>query len=187
MRRALPLGSALVAFVRYDRTVIGDTTATAAPPGRRIRVVPSYMAFVAHSEHADVAMVPLGAAASLEALVARWHTETSGIVRASSATDAEVSYRLAGTALRRRLWDPIAGQLKDAINVFVVPDGANVVTLAALPTGRTIYDMTTARDSLPRPRRDLVTGAAQSSAGRGLLALEAQPSTTHALARPDLS
>ena len=87
------------------------------------------MAFVAHSEHADVAMVPLGAAASLEALVARWHTETSGIVRASSATDAELSYRVAGTALRRRLWIPIAGQVKDAINVFVVPDGAlNVVT-----------------------------------------------------------
>ena len=54
VRRALPLGSALVAFVRYHRTVIGDTTTTAAPHGRRIRVVPSYMAFVAHSEHADV-------------------------------------------------------------------------------------------------------------------------------------
>ncbi len=173
VRRALPLGSALVAFVRYNRTVIGDTTTTAAPHGRRIRVVPSYMAFVAHSEHADVAMVPLGAAASLETLVARWHTETSGIVRASSATDAELSYRVAGTALRRRLWDPIAGQLKDAINVFVVPDGAlNVVTLAALPTGRTTYLI----DNGPvihylSAERDLVTSAAQSSAGRGLLAL----------------
>ena len=135
--------------------------------------MPSYMAFVAHSEHADVAMVPLGAAASLETLVARWHTETSGIVRASSATDAELSYRVAGTALRRRLWDPIAGQLKDAINVFVVPDGAlNVVTLAALPTGRTTYLI----DNGPvihylSAERDLVTSAAQSSAGRGLLAL----------------
>lgn len=171
VRRALPLGSALVAFVRYDRTVIGNTTTT-PPQGRRIRVVPSYMAFVAHSEHADVAMVPLGTAASLEALVARWQTETSGIVRASSATDAEVSYRLAGTALRRRLWDPIAGQLKDAINVFVVPDGAlNVVTLAALPTGRTTYLI----DNGPvihylSAERDLVTPA-QSAPGRGLLAL----------------
>ena len=173
VRRALPLGSALVAFVRYDRTIIGETTTTAVPQGRRIRVVPSYMAFVAHSEHADVAMVPLGAAASLETLVARWHTETSGIVRASSVTDAELSYRLAGTALRRRLWDPIAGELKDAINVFVVPDGAlNLVTLAALPTGRTTYLI----DNGPvihylSAERDLVTSPAQSSAGRGLLAL----------------
>ena len=173
VRRALPLGSALVAFVRYHRTVIGDTTATAAPPGRRIRVVPSYMAFVAHSEHADVAMVPLGTAASLEALVATWHTETSSIVGASSATDAELSYRVAGTALRRRLWDPIAGELKDAINVFVVPDGAlNLVTLAALPTGRTTYLI----DNGPvihylSAERDLVSSPAQSTAGRGLLAL----------------
>ena len=148
------------------------------------------MAFVAHSEHADVAMVPLGAASSLEALVARWHTETSGIVRASSATDAELSYRVAGTALRRRLWDPIAGEVKDAINVFVVPDGAlNVVTLAALPTGRTTYLI----DNGPvihylSAERDLVTSADQSSAGRGLLALGGQPSTTpRSSARPDRS
>ena len=82
-----------------------------------------------------------------------------------SATDAELSYRVAGTALRRRLWDPIAGELKDAINVFVVPDGAlNLVTLAALPTGRTTYLI----DNGPvihylSAERDLVSSPAQSN------------------------
>jgi CHAT domain-containing protein/Tfp pilus assembly protein PilF len=175
VRRALPLGSALVAFVRYDRTVIVDKppTASAAAQGRRLRIVPSYMAFVAHSDRPDVSMVPLGAAASLDALVAKWHTETTGILRASSSAEAERTYRVAGAALRQRLWDPIAVQLKDAINVFVVPDGAlNLVTLAALPTGRTTYLI----DNGPvihylSAERDLVTSPGQSTAGRGLLAL----------------
>ena len=173
VRRALPLGSALVAFVRYDRTIVADTRTASGTPGKRLRMVPSYMAFVAHSERPDVSMVPLGAAASLDPLVARWHAETTGIIQASSSTSAESSYRIAGAELRRRVWDPVAAHVKDAINVFVVPDGSlNVVTLAALPTGRTTYLI----DNGPvihylSAERDLVTSSAHSTPGRGLLAL----------------
>jgi CHAT domain-containing protein/tetratricopeptide (TPR) repeat protein len=189
VRKALPLGSALVAFVRYDRTVIADTKTPTGTPGKRLRTVPSYMAFVAHSERPDVSMVPLGAAASLETLVVKWHAETVGIIRASSQPEAERTYRVAGAQLRQRVWDPIAAHLKDAINVFVVPDGAlNVVTLAALPTGRTTYLV----DNGPviqylSAERDLVTGPSQSSSGRGLLALGGaafDDSTSFSAARP---
>jgi CHAT domain-containing protein/tetratricopeptide (TPR) repeat protein len=189
VRKALPLGSALVAFVRYDRTVIADTKTATGTSGKRLRTVPSYMAFIAHSERPDVAMVPLGAAASLDTLVTNWHAEVVGIIRASSQAEAERTYRVAGAQLRQRVWDPLAAHLKDAINVFVVPDGVlNVVTLAALPTGRTTYLV----DNGPvihylSAERDLVTGPSQSSSGRGLLALGGaafDDSTSFSAARP---
>ena len=138
VRRALPLGSALVAFVRY----IQPSSETRRPQ-RRLRAVE--LAWCLRTclrgalRNTDVAMVPLGAAASLEALVATWHTRhPASFVRARQPMPSSV------TAWPVRHCDDgcgsIAGELKDAINVFVVPDGAlNLVTLAALPTGRTTY------------------------------------------------
>jgi CHAT domain-containing protein/tetratricopeptide (TPR) repeat protein len=176
VRGALPPRSALVAFVRYDRTVIANETTVSRgvpKPPRRLRIVPSYMAFIVRTDRPAVSMVPLGSAGTLDALVASWHAETTGVLHASSALEAERTYRLAGASLRRRVWDPIAVQVKDEAIVFIVPDGTlNLLSLAALPVGRARYLI----DDGPvihylSAERDLVTGEAVSTTGRGLLAV----------------
>jgi CHAT domain-containing protein len=176
VRAALPAGSALVAFARYDRTTVATqppASSGLAKPSRRVRIVPSYVAFVLNADRSDVSMIPLGAASTLDALVAAWHAETTGVLRARSPVDAEQTYRAAGASLRQRVWDPIAVQLKGASTVFVVPDGTlNLLSLAALPTRRTQYLI----DDGPvihylSAERDLVSAQALSTSSRGLLAL----------------
>jgi CHAT domain-containing protein len=96
-----------------------------------------------------------------------------GVLRASSTSEAEASYRAAGAALRQRVWDPLRAHLKDASMVFVVPDGTlNLVTLAALPVGPTRYLI----DQGPvihylSAERDLVANTSPFTPGRGLLAV----------------
>ena len=180
VRAALPPGSALVAFARYDRTRVDVTAAAPSPAAtpvagarRSSKPVVSYIAFVMRAGAADVGVVPLGSATSIDALVTRWRGETMGVVRASSTTEAEKSYRVAGTALRQKVWDPIRDHLKGASTVFVVPDGTlNFVSLAALPVGPTKYLI----DQGPvihylSAERDLAKNASPASATRGLLAV----------------
>jgi CHAT domain-containing protein len=168
--RALSLDRALVSFVRYDRTSF-----TAARDGQlaRRRVTPSYVAFVSRGDDAHVAVVPLGSAMTLDSVIARWRAESTAIVGAESPTDAEISYRAAGAALRRRVWDPLREHLTGATTVFVVPDGQlNLVSLAALPIGQTKYLI----EDGPvihylSAERDLVSSSSPSSVGHGLLAV----------------
>jgi CHAT domain-containing protein/Tfp pilus assembly protein PilF len=178
VRAALPVRSALVAFARYDRTIIGgaptQTSRSASPAPRPARrTVPSYVAFVIRSGDPDISITQLGSASVVDSLVARWRDESTGILRAISAREAEQAYRTAGAALRRRVWDPIASRVKDAGTVFVVPDGTlNLVSLAALPIGQAKYLV----DEGPivhylSAERDLVTNTAASSTNRGLLAI----------------
>lgn len=176
VRAGLPAGSALLAFVRYDRTVITTATtgaATTANPHLVRRTVPSYIAFVLRAGQPGSTMVPLGSASTIDSLVARWHEEATGILRASSAPEAERTYRITGASLRRRVWDPIAASVKGATTVFVVPDGTlNLLSIAALPVSQTRYLI----DDGPviqylSAERDLVASAAPPNAGRGLLAL----------------
>jgi CHAT domain-containing protein len=105
--------------------------------------------------------------------VARWREESTGILQATSAHAAEQAYRTAGAALRQRVWDPIAKDLKNAATVFVVPDGTlNLVSLATLPIGPTKYLI----DQGPvihylSAERDLASNVTTSSINRGLLAI----------------
>lgn len=181
VRHALPAGSALVAFVRYDRTSVSGLGAQApraastppAPAARRTAPVPSYIAFVVREDQSQIALVPIGSASSVDTLVSRWHAEILNIVGADSATDVENTYRETGAAVRRRVWDPVAGYLKGASTVFVVPDGTlNLLSLAALPVGRTGYLI----DQGPvihylSAERDLVTSSSPAASSRGLLAV----------------
>ena len=164
VRRALPDGSALVSFEKYDRTIV------AAGPSRRVlATTPSYIALVARKDRRDVYIFPLGTAAALEAVIEGWRAEAGG-TSLTSASSSERTYRIAAAALRARVWDPIASSLADVTRVFIVPDGAlNLVNFAALPvgnrylveTGPTIHYLSTERDLV---RRDAPTG-------HGLLAL----------------
>jgi CHAT domain-containing protein len=181
VRRALPAGSALVAFARYDRTPVSGPGATApretapstAATRRTPAVIPSYIAFVMREGQSQIAVVPIGAATGVDALVSRWHADILNIVGADSPSEIENAYRVTGAALRRRVWDPVASYVKGAGTVFVVPDGTlNLLSLAALPVGRIGYLI----DQGPvihylSAERDLVTSSPAAAVNRGLLAV----------------
>jgi CHAT domain-containing protein/tetratricopeptide (TPR) repeat protein len=181
VRRALPAGSALVAFARYDRTPVvasgapapQATSTSIASALRPAALVPSYIAFIIREDQPQIALVPIGAAAGVDTLVSRWHADMLNIVGADSPGEVEKAYRVTGAALRRRVWDPVAGYLKDVSTVFVVPDGTlNLLSLVALPVGRTGYLI----DQGPviqylSAERDLVTSLPAAPSSRGLLAV----------------
>jgi CHAT domain-containing protein len=184
VRSALPPQAALVSVVRYDRTIVvatspkpagGGSASESNAPGRR--VAPSYLAFVVRAGTADVTAVPLGPAATIDALVTAWRLETTGAVRAERAQDSEAEYRKAGAALRRRVWDPLRPALRTATRVFFVPDGSlNLVSLASLPVGDAGYLMEQAAViHYLSAERDLVSGETSPSTSdtgtEGLLAL----------------
>jgi len=121
---ALPPGSALIAFARYQRQEHEGAA------------VPSYLAFVLRSGHQDPKVVPLGSAGEIEPLISGWSQE------ASCPRGSEIDYRAGGQALREKVWDPLASQIGDARRVFIVPDGAlNLINFGALPLGDDSYLM----------------------------------------------
>ena len=102
----------------------------------------SYLAFVIASGQKTPVAVLLGTAEKIESQVAAWRSqidvERDSLGRAAKQNEA--SYRVAGSALRRSVWDPLAAYLVGARQVFIVPDGAlQVVNFAALPSGQSGY------------------------------------------------
>jgi CHAT domain-containing protein/Tfp pilus assembly protein PilF len=154
---ALPADGALVSFARYQRTVFD-----AAPAS--LRTIPSYVALVLRRDQPP-AVVPLGAAQSIDQQVSQWRSDIS----AEAVPSAQVppgrpvrSSRGSGDILRRRVWDRLTAYLGDATRVFIVPEGAlSLVPFAALPdgqrsfileTGRVIHYLSAERDLVPLPQ-----------------------------------
>jgi CHAT domain-containing protein len=140
VRSALSTGTALVSFVRYRRSPVGAAASGRGvhPAGGRFE----YLAFVLRPDRAAAAVVPLGTAEELDAAVAGWRRDVvSGIgADGTPLPGTEATLRRRGTALRERIWDPVAPHLQGAGRVFVVPDGAlNLLPLAALPVDDTRY------------------------------------------------
>src|SRR5207237_1246097 len=132
VRASIPAGSALVAYVRYMSP--GWNRGRAHTAARPSALEARYLALVlAHAAAAQRA-VDLGPASSLEAALGRWYREAStGVVRAPAGA-SERAFRVAGLALRKRLWDPVAPWLAGAQRVIIVPDGdVNLVNFATLP------------------------------------------------------
>ena len=180
VRGSLPADTVLVSFVRYDRTVFGTssptgTAASATGLARRVRVVPSYLAFVVSSDRAEPIQVSLGAAAMIDPLITAWRKKMiDDVTSAPGSGVSGPSLRSLGTSLRQRVWDPVAVHLGSARRVFVVPDGAiNLLPLAALPVGSERYLL----ESGPvihylSAERDVVADESASPArGTGLLAV----------------
>ncbi len=163
IRATLPPQSALVSFVRYDRTTAG-----------RLGSIASYLALVARPESDPIA-VPLGSAEDIDRLVAAWRQETvAGFLRFTrSPLTTASAHRLAGARLRQRIWDPVAVHMHGVSKVFVVPDGAlHLVPLAALPTGSADYLLETGPTiHYMSSERDVVPASAPPSPGQGLFAL----------------
>ena len=156
-----------MSFVRYNRHDLQRTGAGKVAP----EPVPSYAAFVLRAGGHEPEFVPLGTAREIENLLAAWRqgiTQQAEAATVSAKTD-ESSYRRAGAALRRRIWDPLVRGLGNASAVFVVPDAAlHLVSLASLPVGVSQYLVET------KPlihylstERDLVPD--QSQHGKGIL------------------
>jgi CHAT domain-containing protein/tetratricopeptide (TPR) repeat protein len=179
VRAALPDDSAMVSFVRYDRTILPDST-TSPAPGQRgqsaARVVPSYLALVTRKNRPTVA-VSIGPAQAIDRLVSRWKADIAAEAAAparTTAADSVLSSRVSGLELRRVVWDRVAPFIGNAMRVFIVPDGMlSLVPFAALPVGQRSYLIERAplvhylsaeRDLVPSPE-------AAGRVGRGLLAI----------------
>ncbi len=168
IRKMLPDGMALVSFARYDRTTVTRSGARLVP-----HTTASYIAFVTRADSPQTDVVPLGPASTIDAAVNAWRTQLDGhSVLGVAMPDAERAYRVAGAAVRRRIWDPIAPFVRGVSQVLVVPDGAiNLVSFAALPTGTSRYLI----EDAPilhylSTERDIVANASPTE-GRGLLAV----------------
>jgi CHAT domain-containing protein/tetratricopeptide (TPR) repeat protein len=171
--RAMPPGSALVAYVSYERL-------WRVPPGADHPTPPpeplsSYLALVLRADVRDPTVVPLGPARPIDAALDRWRREAGTAPGGLSISGgrAEARYRKAGESLRRLIWDPLAARLQGTRLVFVVPDGPlNLVSLASLPVGPDRYLLETGPTlHYLSAERDLIDASGRGANGRGLLAL----------------
>ena len=163
IRAALPTGSALVSFVKYDRT-----RRPARPDAPPLPVVASYAAFVMANGSSEPVFVPLGSAATIEPLIRSWR---AAVLAGATVDGTEEKYRAAATPLRARIWDPIVRRLSGASRVFIVPDGLlNLVNFASLPTtnGRYLVETATTLHYLST-ERDLLVDAPRSDAMTALI------------------
>jgi len=182
--RSLPPGSALVAYVLFDRHITSGREkkeGTQVPKAEFHKVavsdlpsVLSYLAFVLRRGDEPIE-VSLGTAEEIDAVVSRWKEKASRQVplAGSHAAAGELAYRQVGEELRRKIWDPVASALGEARRVFVAPDGAlNLVSLAALPVGKDQYLVETGPlIHYLSAERDLVQPASEKARGEGLLAI----------------
>jgi CHAT domain-containing protein/tetratricopeptide (TPR) repeat protein len=169
--RALPPDSALVAYARFQRPVSPN-----GRPGRGAWIdEPGYMAFILRAGEAEPDVVSLGAADVIDAAVTRWQEEAARAPVGLKGTAArrETSYREAGAALRRRIWDPLSSAIREDRLVFVVPDGAiQLVNLATLPTEEGPFLIETGPSlHYLSAERDLVSPVEPRAMGRGLLVM----------------
>jgi CHAT domain-containing protein len=174
VRKALPEGSALLAYVHYQ-----DAPARYSPRTETTGTDPrAYLAFVLAPGTSQPAVVPLGDAARIDNLVARWVVEASQ-PPSDDPDDGrrhdETSYRRAGEALRRAVFDPVLSRLRGARRVFVVLDGSlALVSLGALPSsGRAYLVERGPLFHVLSTERDLVRGPEEAPRSRSIVAFGA--------------
>ena len=180
VRASLPPDTVLVSFVRYNRTVFVNPSSEVTPrpqagPVRRVRIVPSYVAFVVATDRTEPTEIPLGAAAVIDPQITAWRQKMiADVTGASGTATAGPSLRALGISLRQRVWDPVAAHLGTARRVLVVPDGAiNLLPMAALPVanGRYLLEDGPVIHYLSAERDVVTDERAPSAAGAGLLAV----------------
>ncbi len=154
---ALPRGSALVSFIGY-----GEGHAR------------SFLAFVLGTDRTPKT-VALGSAEEIDRLIERWR-KLAGKPPEGSAREqsgAEAACRMAGQALRVRVWDPLESLLAGSRMVFIVPDGSfDLLNLVALPAADAGYLIESPYViHYLSAERDIVTAGDLPPRGTGLLAL----------------
>ena len=134
---ALPAGSALVEFTRYESRRFDDPK---EPWGER-----QYLALVIKGgqgsmDEPQVSLVPLGPAARIDDAVARWRRLFAGEGGRGfgkpepAAADQADPLAVAGASLAGLVWNPVSAEIEGCRRVFVSPDAAlSFVPFAALP------------------------------------------------------
>ena len=150
----LPRNSALAAYVRYSE---------------------GYLAFLFRAGDKAPTVVPLGSAQQVDSLFTKWRAQIDREreFQGREAIKNETTYREAGSALRRAVWDPVAKSLTGVENVYLTTDGVlQLVNFSALPIGKISYLMETGPLlHLLSTERDLRQAVAPSSALGQMLAL----------------
>lgn len=118
LRRTLPPGTLLAAFLRFEREPVADQ-----PTG------PWYAVYTLSADVPQPVFTALAPADSVENAIRAWRAEVD---RAPAAKRAEVDALQAGLALRRLIWD--RWQRPPGAEVYLVPDGELLrVNFGALP------------------------------------------------------
>ena len=173
VRTALPATTALLSFVEFQRWT-RPHAAGARPRSTRMRAAePAYAACVIRKDHAPI-LIGLGAAVTIDSLVARWAREiaSGAAVPVWQLAQAEARYRQAGLRLRERVWTPVAGALAGSSGVFVVPDGAlHLVHLGTLPAASGYMIEENATLHYLSAERHLISALDVRAAGAGLLVM----------------
>ncbi|HYP07421.1 MAG TPA: CHAT domain-containing protein [Bryobacteraceae bacterium] len=134
-----------------------------------------YVAFLWRPDWVAPAALALDSTARVDRLVTSWRNE---IIREQNAAGRnarrnEAAYRVAGGALRRVAWDPVARRLAGAKSVYMALEGSlQFVNMDTLPVGEDRYLAETAPAlQMVSAERDLVEGKRLLSGTRDLLAV----------------
>ena len=106
-RRALPPGSALVAFQRVEAPEVGTGVA-------------HYVAFIQPPRGAPARLVKLGGAAETDDALTTWR---AAVERSRADAASERTERRLASWLAKNVWEPVAAATVRAERVFVVADG----------------------------------------------------------------
>lgn len=153
VRLSLPSHSALISYVAYRRIIVDKVD----PAGS---FTAAYMAFVILPDSDRIRIFDLGDAKPIEDLVnsARASADAEAHAGGMGSIRNERTWREAGGALRKIVWDPVRAQLGDAKLALVVPDGVlNLIPFSGLPDGKgylvehgpVIHILSSERDLVP--------------------------------------
>jgi CHAT domain-containing protein len=162
IRHGLPAHSVLISYIEFMRRAV-----EAVDPERKD--IPSFLAFVLHPDSDRIGVFDLGDAKSIQDLVTRMRASATDEANAGGVGSMrnERAYRVAGAELRKRIWDPLQSELKDAKLALVVPDAIlNLIPFSALPDGKgylvehapVIHLLSSERDLIPSDAAPKKTG-----------------------------
>lgn len=166
VRRGLPPGSALVSYFVYKRVAVEEVD-----PARTR--TPSYIAFVLRADSERIHVFDLGEVKPIDDLVTRERASADAEAHSGglSSTRNERTYREAGEALRKQIWDPLRSELAGAKLAIVVPDGMlDLIPFAGLPDGNGYLVEHGPAIHMLSSERDLISSA-RAWSRKGLLAI----------------
>jgi CHAT domain-containing protein/Tfp pilus assembly protein PilF len=160
-----------------ERAGLREVAATLSPSSALaayVRFSDGYLAFVFRSGEKFPSIIPLASAHQIETLFQQWRAQIDRErdFQGHEAVKNELSYREAGSALRRAVWDPVAKLLPGITNLYITADGVlQLVNLNALPVGQHSYLMETAPLlHVLSAERDILKASMAGDAGRQMLA-----------------
>ena len=131
----LPAATALVAYVRFQRSSLDASPPRSAAPPRLAEPRDEYVAFVARTTDETPLAIPLGPARAIDDRINRWRAAIASELEAGRPTQrSERLHRELGAGVRRLLWDPVSASVAGIKQVFIVPAGPlHLVSWGALP------------------------------------------------------